>query len=89
MSAEKTYMHPAAGKVTVVYGVSFASGRGERVPLHLYQVGDAIHRLHPSGVPMGRVVMSHAEAVTGWAIEDPIALDGVVVSAREIKAIGA
>ncbi len=89
MSAEKTYMHPAAGKVTVVYGVSFASGRGERVPLHLYRVAGKIHRLHPAGNPMGPAAVRNSESISGWGIDDPITVDGVVVSAREIKEIGA
>lgn len=87
---EKTYMHPQAGKVTVAYGVSFAAETGVRTPIHLYRIGRDLHRLTPDGEPMGAVTLSDwAGPLNGWGIDDPIAVDGIAVSAAKIKEIGA
>jgi hypothetical protein len=90
MSTEKTYIHPAAGKITVVYGVDFSGDQGTRIPLHLYRLGADIHRMSPDGQPQGVVALSDwSGPLNGWGINDPIALDGIAVSASNIKEIGA
>jgi hypothetical protein len=91
MKREKTYYHENVGKVTVVHGISFASGQGEGVPLHLYSVGNQLHRIDASGsMPLGEVEVGEYEGqLKGWGIDDPITINGIVVSAAAIKSIGA
>lgn len=82
------YSH-RAGQITLVNAVDLRGETGQRLQLHLYRVGDALHRLSPNGDPLGEVAISDCTTpILGWGINNPILIDGIVADADQIQSIG-